>query len=167
MREFKFRVWDGLKEEMNFEGVNFSHNKNDCAVMHGGYSMYEEVWEEEDFVNNPGLDKLYKVGDLIFPVMQYTGLKDKNGKEIYEGDIIKIFYDGSVESEIICTIEFGEHSFGYDSDYAYTGECYGYWAKPVKESKRDYVMGDYFDMTLSKQIEVIGNKYENPELITN
>ena len=69
-------------------------------------------------------------------VMQYTGLKDKNGKEIYEGDIVMM------EGRYPATVEY--------SDYGYVGTHNG---------------GDVNLTTFLDEHEIIGNIYENPELI--
>lgn len=72
--------------------------------------------------------------DLV--LMQYTGLKDKNGKEIYEGDIVNYFRDELAE------VKFINGCFVIDSK-AYTDSFLG-------------LMGD---------IEVVGNIYENKEML--
>lgn len=80
--------------------------------------------------------------DLV--VMQYTGLKDKNGKEIYEGDIISYkYYRGfsGGEKEIIAKVEFIDGCFGF---YEFVG---------------------YFNRYDLNESKVIGNIYENPELL--
>jgi len=72
MREIKFRAWDERNEEMIYKPTLFdSHNfkeKLGCAL--------ELNWHIQNTIGFFGA------------LMQYTGLKDKNGKEIYEGDIL-------------------------------------------------------------------------------
>lgn len=81
-------------------------------------------------------------------IMQYTGLKDKNGKEIYEGDILrfKANYTKKPCGYVVCKVEFS--SYGIEL----TNALYSY--DPIEETSE-------FPYTS----EVIGNIYENPELL--
>ena len=77
---------------------------------------------------------------------QYTGLYDKNGKEIYEGDII--LYGGSIQHEVV----FRHGAFGY---LLYGGEFISY------AGNTNFTFNP---LNRSKEHEVIGNIYDNPEL---
>jgi len=88
------------------------------------------------------------------PIMQYTGLKDKNGKEIYEGDILRLDGGGnSIAGEVI--EEFG---------------CFCFKAPWIKADLPDRPAKHWPELKYYTEIdfvecEVIGNIYENPELL--
>jgi uncharacterized phage protein (TIGR01671 family) len=94
----------------------------------------------QNFFENP---------DLV--LMQYTGLKDKNGKEIYEGDIYKSHSNLTGK----CVVKFGYYYAG-GRDY-YASEAYGFYGEPIRDVDDTE--------TLEGDMEIIGNIYENPELL--
>ena len=125
MREIKFRCW-GKESGRMFSPSSISFKGSTVWVcdVHGS-----NIYEYELVVGNT-------------EVMQYTGLLDKNGKEIYEGDIIKL------ESGSFRTIVFHEGCFWFTED-----------VDMEKEANRHPAfmnLGPY---------EIIGNIYENPELL--
>lgn len=105
-------------------------------------------------------------------VGQYTGLDDKCGNKIFEGDIVKHHNDFD-ETEYTSVVKFGEYEQdGSDGEYAPT-ECIGFYV----EVKSYFVLcysGDWEPcpyllqrnlLEVAKSCEVIGNIYDNPELL--
>lgn len=124
MREIKFRAWDG--EKMCY----------DYLVARPQFANVLAVMCDEDFAKS-------QYGLKEWKLMQFTGLQDKNGKEIYEGDIISHFYYIGTETFEVKWIE----------------ESCAYGLK----SNNRVMMPTRF---CEKYMEVIGNIYENPELLS-
>jgi len=79
-----------------------------------------------------------------YPLMQFTGLQDKNGKEIYEGDILKSKY----HTWIVLGLDF----------------CEGFYGFTLKTTVMDKIY--LADNSFQTSSEVIGNIYQNPELLS-
>lgn len=126
MREIKFRAWDKTRRRFRFGDLD-----NLKLGLSGGM-----FWE---FGNQP-LEIVQKKEQANYVLMQFTGLKDKNGKEIYEGDIIQKVNEPKTKREI-----FFESGGFCTRDVCIHVICMG-------------------EQTLSEDV-VIGNLYENPELL--
>ncbi|MBV1560903.1 hypothetical protein J0O81_14355 [Listeria monocytogenes] len=97
----------------------------------------------------------YSFDDVV--LMQYTGLKDKNGKKIFEGDVVTAFsninkYTDSFAGDV-------EPTFCFTS-IVYDGACF----KTTYKGEPSYVLNQN-GSSLVKHTEVIGNIHENPELL--
>ncbi|MCD2223218.1 YopX family protein [Listeria cossartiae] len=129
MREIEFRAWDKEVKEMDY---------NPSVI---------EIWQNKPINEQFRLESEEK---LIW--MQYTGLKDKSGKKIFEGDIVA----------------FSEDDFHvFNSQVEYFSED-GYPAFDIKVPSTYYFDSNVFSevsMTGLYEIEVIGNIHENPELL--
>lgn len=136
MRENKFRAWDKEHNKMWFmgqEGESIGDwtfqtyfNKQGCL----------EAVIYRCFDNGIGLESQ----DIKLPIMQDTGMRDKNGTEIYDGDIVEII------SKVTMEYVKGKIIFG--------SGCY-----LVKYGWNTHLLCEFTD-----DITVVGNVYDNPEL---
>jgi hypothetical protein len=116
-REIKFRVW------YTDEKIMLSHEEVDASDK-DGVIMWGDIFNKDKHLN--------------VEIMQFTGLCDKNGKEIYEGDICVNEFPGTFNGIIVyCAPEWN--------------------LKAIKS-------GNYWDITVG-HLEIIGNIYENGELM--
>lgn len=144
-REIKFRAWD-KKYNIMLEPEAF--NRNDVWIGGDG-----GVYEIEEWSSYSGGGKIENDVSDQYVLMQYTGLKDRNGKEIYEGDILKGYngIDGYPESKHV--IQYFQPDCRFISIFA-----------------NDFAGGKWDDRNESMglvwvECEVIGNIYDNPDLL--
>lgn len=120
-REIKFRAW-----YYDEDWPEFSHMMFVCSI---------------DFVQQKAkigiLENIHKFNQI--KLMQYTGKKDKNGVEIYEGDIVRY-------AEFNCPVLWSKDLM---------------WCIDINNGYGEEMLTAYFDY----ELEVIGNIYENPELL--
>ena len=142
---FKFRVWHEILKQMHY---------NDFIVTATGHTA--KLYQENDYMMK------FNQYDLEFDkqcvLMQSTGKKDKNGKLIYEGDLLKPLGEDDERVEVV----WNEVKVRFGLMIQWTDCCY--WNGLYEETKtgRDYYeLDDYY----AEDFEVIGNVYENPELL--
>lgn len=137
-REIKFRAWDKERKDMLYQLTQAP-----CF----GLDEKDRACSIEDVL-------FYYKND--FELMQYTGLKDKNGKEIYEGDILN--YTINNRNPEFGIVEFGNthHEDKYESGYQ------GFYVNWLTELAKWWRHDIYYWMD---KVEICGNIYENPELL--
>lgn len=157
-REIKFRAWDGKTMFYNVQEL---------------YDGYGNITDREGNkldiyeIQSPGFSNatdyfgaLLKEENII--VMQYTGLLDKNGKEIYENDVIESVENGMryLVHDIFPLSRFPEY----------------HSSTPISKNTKEFgvmfsngIREDYSDDWVSNPefYEILGNVYENPELVDN
>ena len=126
-REIMFRVWDKVGESIIYPLRQY--DEHDYQISFDGRFYVHGHW----------------FADAV--IMQYTGVKDKNGKEMYEGDIVKLAFNGSDDMEIGIVIIDQNGFHVVDQQKEYVCENYG---------EKYYLLED---------ATIIGNIFENPELI--
>lgn len=144
MRQIKFRLWD---------------SKNNC--------WYEPTFEayrgkvEEVMISPRGRLTMRTMTELIdesmfpnrFELMEYTGLHDKNGRDVYEGDIVHVWDNGVAVVIFDESLGRGQWMCKFKPAFPDWDE----WSAPLYGWLEGNVDGSVF--------EILGNVYENPELM--
>ncbi len=139
MREIRFRAWDKQKKQMlEIRELTF--------LVDDGNPLCVEAWEPDAKEKTNAY--LITLAPETFELMQFTGLKDRHGKEIYEGDVVKCV----AEKEYIGEVQFDEQQ----------GAWIILWQPNNKKQKSGC---DNLASTWPSPLkDIIGNIYENPEL---
>ena len=150
MREIKFRAWT-KKNEMQYNVVPFQWDY-----------VIDRMWHRciesngSGILGSDGTEAKFEVGGLAIEegnIMQFTGLKDKKEQDLWEGDIVIASLSGIVNEDIKSIIDFENGCFGI---------------RAIENGILVDSTGKFksFDgCNTQKQIEIIGNKFENPELL--
>lgn len=139
MREIEFRAWCKTEKSM----INILYDIYYIIKKRGVYTIHDII--------GSSLKENYEL-------MQYIGLQDKNGVEIFEGDIVKIDNSRWHEKDYIGIIEHGENI-----------SCDGniYFGFYINWINNNIIRKDIYFWVTNRNIEVIGNIYENPDLLEN
>ena len=138
MRKIKFRAWDKVQERYLYDVQRAYDTLSGCVKYENGENA---DYDEQCF--DGFLD------DEQYIVEQYTGLKDVNSKEIYEGDIVEFF---GANKKIKVKKEFGI--------IVYKADRYGAGFNSIIQNKER----GYGGINIAQDI-VVGNVHENPELL--
>lgn len=144
----KYRVWDKERKIMwemwpTEEGYFFTDGSPNALETHESYYEFGEILMMED----------------RFVLLQCTGLKDKNGTLIFEGDILKLVLrkDFIGFNENVEVVELYWHDSKFES---------GWWLKNENIPDIGGPVDFSLDWLTSYEVEVIGNKYEHSHLLT-
>jgi len=148
MREIKFRAWDKRTKTLKYP-VPYDDGVGECPDSLKGKYCPATLKDKNGNATALSDAIMSHNDDGHYVLQQYTGLKDKHGKEIYEGDIIRKFYQrltiNDKEKYIINPVVYRGGGF-----YVY-----------------DQREGQFIGVAEAPSLlEVIGNIYENPELVT-
>lgn len=130
-KQIKFRAWDNKSQQMLFQNQQYG--------LEPQYKIQDDCWTRF-------WEALYRCQEQ-FILMQFTGLLDKNGKEIYEGDIVLLNHWKSSDL------------FNYKLPFIVE-----YYEGEINFKQKEY--NNFKGSLVGKiDIKIIGNIYENPELL--
>lgn len=139
---FRFRAWDKKTKKMrDVNNIAFHNKRSAFDYDDSNLPKVVNLWGY-DIINDKDMILHREIEDVI--LMQCTGLEDKNGKLIYEGDIVKetLYRAGTICDETYLAVVHDSCIFRFEPDMVFTDLYYHH-----------------------HKVEVIGNIYENPELL--
>lgn len=146
MNEVKFRCWDNVKKRMAYQFIKYVTAEDGTEYNFPAFNFTSNTMAADIVSLSEALDKPKR-----FEVMQFTGLKDKNGMEIYSKDIVtaKQPQDENDWGRVNAVVVYDAPSF---------------YAKYVNDDLNQFIVGK-MGFILRPQNTVIGNPYNNPELL--
>lgn len=145
MREIRFRAWDKFFKVMRYlTGFNVGRVKGTITIFWGD-GNFNAVYDDA-------------------PLMQFTSLHDRNGKEIWEGDILS--FDGNMTADNSLGSEPNGYIYDQDSKHEVIwNEELSAWDLKYDPNEELKYKRDTRSLMISECAGVIGNIYENPELL--
>lgn len=148
-REIKFRAKELHEPSRWHYGYYVKHKLNNpCPVMFNGETAKDKEVKYEEYLISE-YDGDWEMGSVQYKVVinpktvgQYTGLKDKNGNKIFEGDILEFEFDNIGKQNAIV-----------------------YWNKKYTSFLLDTTISNDFDYAEIQDGRIIGNVYDNPEFL--
>lgn len=117
----------------------------------GDFKLQDGKWVIGSLIAEPE-NEGYVIGSILWvlaidngTIGQYTGLEDKNGKKIFEGDIVRVWKDGELQDEGVVV--------------------FGYGSFEVRQNQKEDGICLCFCYSEQMEFEIIGNIYDNPELL--
>ena len=146
VREIKFRAWDGKRKKM----ITWLKEDASYCIAFNGEIKAIQHGEAPFMVTLPqGLE-----------LMQFTGYRDKHDKPIYGGDIVQFSYEPGT-----CGIASNMDDSSPDRKHIDWDEGEGCWAWYQLDGKKQTAGLCCYKSVCARRVEVIGNIYENPELL--
>lgn len=173
-RQLKFRVWNNATNDfLNDAPGTHCFSEYYLDLEGGGLVTFDGTISDkfESYTKGPKNDYYFKGTEIIkespYVITQFTGLVDKNNKEIFEGDIIKFFY----RAGDFAIMDMSEKEYEYEKSIQkeYIGVIS---PNPLTSINLEIVVGDpesthmMFPLSFAARSEVIGNIFQNPELLS-
>lgn len=150
MREHKYRVWDVFTEKMVFTGFNVI----------GEVTCFKGIEQYGDEHPNPKYDEssLLRLNDFI--LMQYTGMDDMTGTDIYEGDITEIVSENGEKNRFVVKHGIVRRVMAT----GYTVDIPSFYFELIDQSIQAFpIVNNYAGKHDLEMMKIIGSIYENSE----